>query len=147
MWRHPKFQTTHYKLISSSCLAEACMLFCITSHSILKYEWPYYLWTYYLGIFDLIQGNPISSSTTFRNLRIFQHLTIIIYYFLINIGAILTFYMNSLFICDIYLTLRNPFTSYERRYLAYKWGGIMLVLLIVSSQLYDYNHGGQKIPN
>ena len=55
--------------------------------------------------------------------------------------------MNSILICDIYLTLRNPFTSYEMRYTAYKWGSLLVTSLIIGSQMYDYFHGGQYIPN
>ena len=68
IWLHPKFKTSHYKLIYLACLAEAIMLNQLSIFTLFEYDWIYYCLSISRSILYLIKGASIEDITTIIHL-------------------------------------------------------------------------------
>ena len=57
-------------------------------------------------------------------------LTIILNQTFALIGLMLTIYLNSILLIDIFLTLRNPFKPYEQRYQIFTFGSVLVAVVV-----------------
>ena len=140
IWRHPKFTSSHYKLIYQACLFESMMLCSSLTHFMQQYEQHLDLFMITKGLPRLIGGASIADVTTsWDHFDAWLNIELV-YNILYNVGQILALYLNSVLIFDIYFTLRNPFKPYQQRYSLYKYFGVVLFLCFTWIIILSFNN-------
>ena len=134
LWSNPKFnRLPHYKMIAVGTCSLSFLLAITACKVYHLFEWPYKLLNLSMPqhLYELAEGESIQDIQTYRNLYISVTLTSIINRVLWACSEDGALYINSVLLIDNYLTLRNPFQSYESRFTFYKIIGFLLEVCII----------------